>query len=316
MRCSRRDFCRLAGGGLLSAALPVSLVGCGSSPVEAPAEVPPPRFFRFAVLADTHIIDGFYQGSEEAIYLTSERLIAARAVINAIDPPVEMAFVCGDFFHNYPSTEWDFYFENTTRLDLAQEMIEGFRMPVYPGFGNHDYSVPRVSREFSHELFRLKFGVAPYYAVDYRSYRFVHVNNCLGDTWDPASPRYERALGSLGEEQLLWLEAQLRERKPTFVFLHYTLPIVLPREVRDLGLHGLLRTYQDTIQMVVAGHTHRWIPLGNVFGPLHAIAAATRYDENSFVIFEVDTVAQTWEILNPGRFHLFTHYSEPFPLSS
>jgi len=266
------------------------------------------------VLADTHIIDDFYQGSEEAIYLTSDRLAAARAVINSIDPPVEMAFICGDFFHNYPSQDRDFYFENTTRLDRAKELIDGFRMPVYPGFGNHDYGVPRISWEFSHELFRIKFGVEPYYAVDYRSWKFVHVNNCLGDTWDPSSPRYERGLGSLGEKQLLWLEAQLREGKPTFVFLHYTLPIVLPREARDLGLHKLLRTYQDNIQMVVAGHTHRWIPLGKVFGPPHAIAAATRYDENSFAIFEVDTVSETWEILNPGRFHLFTHYSEPFPL--
>jgi len=319
-RFSRREFCRLAGGGVLSAALPATLLGCGSGPVDPSPTLPPPRFFRFAVLADTHIIDDFYEGPEgnpldtESIFLTSDRLQAARAVINAIDPPVEMAFICGDFFHNYPSRDWDFYFENTTRLDLAKELIDGFRMPVYPGFGNHDYSVPRISRAFSHELFRVKFGVAPYYAVDHRGWKFLHVNNFLGDTWDPASPRYERDLGSLGEEQLTWVESQLRERKPTFVFLHYTLPIVVSPEVADLGLHALLRTYQDTVQMVVSGHTHRWIPFGNLFGPLHLISAATRYDEDSFMIFEVDTVDQTWEILHADRFELFTHYSEPYPL--
>jgi hypothetical protein len=156
--------------------------------------------------------------------------------------------------------------------------------------------------------------VEPYYAVEHRSWKFLHVNNCLGETWNPESLLYERSVGSLGEEQLNWLEAQLRERKPTFIFLHYTLPIVLPVEVADLGLHTLLRTYQDNIQMVVAGHTHRWIPLGNLFGPLHTISAATRYDEDSFMIFEVDTVAQTWEILHTERYQLFTHYSEPFPL--
>jgi len=310
----------MAGAGLLSAALPVPLLGCGSGPAEPVPPEPLPRTFRFAVLADTHIIDGFYKGPEgnpldtESIFLTQERLQAARGVINAIDPPVDLAFVCGDFFHNYPSPDWDFYFENFTRLDNAQALIQGFRMPVYPGFGNHDYDVPDISRAFSHELFRIKFGVAPYYAVEHRGWKFLHVNNFLGDTWDPASPRYNRDLGSLGEEQLLWLEAQLRERKPTFVFLHYTLPLVLPREVADFGLHPLLRAHQDTVQMVVAGHTHLWVPLGNLFGPLHMIAASTRYDGDSFLVFEADTVSQTWEILAAERCELFTHYSGPFPL--
>ena len=34
-------------------------------------------------------------------------------------------------------------------------------MPVHIGFGNHDYAVPGVSREASHELFRCKLGVKP-----------------------------------------------------------------------------------------------------------------------------------------------------------
>jgi len=317
--CSRREFCRIAGGGLLSAALPASLFGCGSGETLRSAE-PLPRSFRFAVLADTHIIDEFYEGPEgspldtESIFLTRDRLTAARGVINAIDPPVEMAFICGDFFHNYPSPDPDFYFENVTRLDVARELIDGFRMPVHPGFGNHDYDVPEIPRAVSHELFRIKFGVEPFYAVEHRGWKFLHVNNFLGESWDPGSPRYDRSVGSLGEEQLLWLEAHLRERKPTFVFLHYTLPIVLPREVADLGLHTLLRAYQENVQLVVSGHTHRWIPFGTLFGPPHLICAATRYDEDSFLVFEVDTVSQTWEILHADRYELLTHYSEPYPL--
>jgi hypothetical protein len=45
------------------------------------------RYFYFAVIADTHIIDNFYRGPEnspedtESMFHTSERLIAARCLL-------------------------------------------------------------------------------------------------------------------------------------------------------------------------------------------------------------------------------------------
>ena len=75
-------------------------------------------------------------------------------------------------------------------------------MPVHVGFGNHDYAVPQVSREASHELFRRKLGVQPYYAVDHRGWKFIHVNNFLGTTWQAGHADYRKQVGSLGETQL------------------------------------------------------------------------------------------------------------------
>jgi Icc protein len=274
--------------------------------------------FYVGVIADTHIIDSFYKGPEgnpedtESIFKTSERLTAARDVLNNLRPALDRVFLVGDFFHDYPSADLDFYFANTTRIDHAKALTAGFRMPVHIGFGNHDYAVPKVSREFSQELFRRKLSVQPFYAVDHRGWKFVHVNNFLGATWQAGHASYNKSLGSLGEEQLNWLDAQLAERMPTFVFVHFPLRSIVPAEFRDLGLHTLLRRHAPTIQRVISGHLHRWIDVGVEYGPPHLVIAATRYDADAYLILEIDEAAGTHRPLNLDLVEWNTHFSRPY----
>ena len=101
---------------------------------EAAAQPGSHRFY-FALIADTHIIDSFYvKGSEngvednESILATTPRMTSARDLINSLDPAIEQVFLIGDYFHNYPSTDYDFYFKNTTRLDNAKAITDGFRL--------------------------------------------------------------------------------------------------------------------------------------------------------------------------------------------
>jgi len=278
-----------------------------------------PEKFYFALVADTHIIDDFYvKGSEngvednESILVTTPRFISARDLINSLNPQIEQVFLIGDFFHNYPSTDYDFYFKNTTRLDHAKTIADGFKMPVHLGFGNHDYDVKRVSREMSHRLFEAKFGAKPYSVLDYKGYKFIHLNNFLGSTQDNASPDFNPAIGSLGEEQLHWLEAQLEQKKPTFVFIHYPLLSVQATEFKDYGLHPLLRRHQDTIQLVVCGHVHKWVDFAHTYGPQHYIMGATRYDPDAYMLMEVDTKRGTWRFMNADLVEWSTHYSKPY----
>lgn len=298
---NRREFARAAGGSLLSLAAPAAT-----------------GTFRFAVIADTHIIDEFYSGPEgnsedsESIFRTSERLTAVRDHLQSLQPAIERVFVCGDFFHNYPSTERDFYERCKTRIDNAKALIDSFRMPVHPGFGNHDYAVPKISREMSHELFKKKLGVDPYYSVEHKGVRFVHLNNFLGATWDPDSPKYKKDTGSLGEPQLDWFETELRKRQPTFVFLHYPLLNIAASERADYGLLQLLRRYRETVQLVVAGHWHKWVEFGRTFGPPHQVIASTRYDSNAYLIVEVDPGRGTHRLLNLDVVDWNTHYSRPW----
>jgi hypothetical protein len=277
------------------------------------------RRFYVALIADTHIIDNFYiKGSEngvednESILVTTPRLVSVRNLINSLSPAIEQVFLIGDYFHNYPSTNYDFYFQNTTRLDNAKAITDGFHMPVHLGFGNHDYDVRQVPREMSHRLFKSKLSADPYSALDYKGQKFVHLNNFLGNTQDHSSADFNPDIGSLGEEQLHWFENQLRQHKPTFVFVHYPLLAVQPTEFRDYGLHPLLRRYQDSIQLVVAGHLHKWIDFAHTYGPQHYVIAATRYDPNAYMLLEIDPDRGTWRFLNANLVEWSTHYSKPY----
>ncbi len=278
---------------------------------------PEPSKFYFALIADTHIIDSFYKGPEgnaedtESIFKTSERLIAARNVINALQPKMERVFLIGDYFHNYPSRDIDFYFQNETRLDRAKALTDAFTMPVHAGFGNHDYD-RHVPRDVSHELFRRKFGLKPYYTVEHRGWKFIHLNNFLGNTWTPDHAEFDPAKGSLGEEQLNWFEAELAERKPSFVFIHYPLYIVKPVELKDYGVYAVIKKHRDDIQRVVSGHWHKWFDFSRSYGPPHLVMAATRYDPNAYLIVEADTNAVRHELLNIGLVDWNTHYSQPY----
>ena len=278
-----------------------------------------PDTFYFALVADTHIIDNFYiKGSEngvednESILLTTPRFTSARDLINSLNPAIEQVFLIGDYFHNYPSTDYDFYFRNTTRLDNAKAISDGFKMPVHVGFGNHDYDVKHVPREMSHRLFEAKFNAKPYSVLDYKGYKFIHLNNFLGSTQDRNSVDFNPGIGSLGEEQLHWFEAQLEQRKPAFVFIHYPLIADRPTEFSDYGLYPLLLKYQDTIQLVVSGHIHKWRNYAHNYGPQHYTMAATRYDPNAYMLMEVNTRSATWRFMNIDLVEWDTHYSKPW----
>jgi len=275
--------------------------------------------FYFAVIADTHIIDPFYNGPEgskedtESILKASERLISARGLINSLDPGMEKVFLVGDYFHNYPSTDLDFYFKNETRLDKAKALTDGFKMPVHIGFGNHDYAVPQISRENSHELFRRKFGVQPYYSVNHRGWKFIHLNNFLGETWNEKNKSgFNTGVGSLGEKQLNWFESELEEGKPTFVFIHYPLMTVQPFEIKDYGILSVLKKHRDGIQRVISGHWHRWVDAGKTYGPKHMVMASTRFDPNAYLIIEADTKGVSHQLLNIDMVKWNTHYSSPY----
>jgi hypothetical protein len=232
--------------------------------------------------------------------------------LNSLTPKLDKVFLVGDYFHNYPSPDIDFYFQNRTRVDIAKSLTDAFAMPVHAGFGNHDYDVPKVTRETSHELFRRKFGLKPYYSLDHKGWKFVHLNNFLGDTWNPGAAKFNQGLGSFGEEQLNWLEAELAERKPTFVFVHYPLQICASTERADYGLYGILKKHRDTIQRVVSGHWHKWFEFGRTYGPQHLVMAATRYDANAYLIVKADRRKVEHRLLNIGLVDWNTHYSQPY----
>lgn len=309
---SRRSFLQILGG--LGVAAPAGLL----TPPGIIA-APTTSSFRFAVIADTHIIDDFYTGPERnaldtaTVKQSRESLIRTRTAIHALHRAPDMVFLVGDYFHDYPSQDYDFYFKNVTRIDHAKAITDRFKMKVYPGFGNHDYDVPNLDRSFSHRLFAQKLGVKPYYAVDHKGCRFLMLNNFLGETWNAANKEaFKKGVGSFGEEQLQWVEAQLAARKQTFVFTHFPLSSVAPTEVKDFGLYPLMKKYAGNIHFITAGHWHRWHDFKTEYGPQHYVMGATRYDADSYMVVDVDVKAATWEIRNRHCFHWDTRDTDPF----
>ncbi len=266
--------------------------------------------FRFAVVADTHIIDEWYTGPEnspldtESMFHTETRFTAVRDRIKSLETPVDFVVHLGDLIHDYPPGDLEFMATNTTRLDTAAALLDGFGVPTHMCFGNHDYEFRRVDREDTHAFFEEKLGVKPWSSFDHQGWKFIQLNSYTGATHAMDGPQGRN--GSLGEEQLLWLEAELAEGKPTFIFIHQMLTIMETVEVADLGLHMLLERHKDTVAYVLSGHTHRWIDFGDQYGPLHRVIGATRYDEDCFVIAEVNVTDGTFQLLNEDTWIAFS----------
>jgi hypothetical protein len=162
----------------------------------------------------------------------------------------------GDCFHNYPSTDYDFYFKNTMQVDNTKTITDGAIMPVYLGFGNHDYDMRHAPREMSNRLFKAKYSTELYSVVDYKELKFINLNNFLGSTQDNTASDFNPNKGLSGEEQPNWFEGHLKH-KPTFIFVPYPVVTNVAAKVGDYGLQRLLKKCQESIQLVVLGHLHK-----------------------------------------------------------
>jgi hypothetical protein len=267
-----------------------------STPDGSVADTTPTNpWFRFAVIADTHIIDEWYTGPESneldttSMFLTRERMIAARDFLNSLTPRPEFICHVGDLIHDYPSDDLNFFFENRTRLDEAITILDGFGVPFHLCLGNHDYEFRTVPRAETHALFREKMGVEPWHAFEHRGWKFIFLDTYSGETHNPSSPLFLGDLnGSIGEEQLVWLQEQLADEKPCFIFLHQMLPTILSGEMGQTDIFTIIEEHAHHIKYVIAGHTHRWLDFGTEFGAPHMVMGATRYDEDCFIVCDVN----------------------------
>jgi 3',5'-cyclic-AMP phosphodiesterase len=319
---TRRELLKIGGAGLAAlGACAVPLIGCGSSSgdggdITGDTAIDD-RYFYFAALADTHIIDEFYEGPEgspldtESIFLTTDRLTAARTAINNLPLPIDLVTIAGDFIHNYPSADYSFYEQNITRIDNAKQLIDGFNMPVHVGLGNHDYDLPHIPREFTHELFAEKLGIEPYYSVDHKGWKFIHVNNFLGVTFE-AGNTFNKEAGTLGETQLNWLEAELEQNMPSFVFVHFPPILMQSDEFPGYDFFTVLAAHSDKVKLVISGHLHRWLDFIDIYTPPQIVISSTRYDEDAYLVIKVDREEETIELMNLNCVAWNGYETEPY----
>ena len=312
---NRRTFSRYLLG---STAIGLATTGYAKAPKDSLHSIDSHRRFRIGVIADTHIIDPYYKGPEdsaedtESMGHTAERLIAAREHVNHLVSPVDHVFHLGDVVHDSPTMGLSFYQQNRTRLDIAADLFAGFHAPVHLALGNHDYGLPHLSREETHWLFAQKLKTRPYSSLDYRGWKFIVLNNFLGASWDVRGAAYDQGVGTLGREQLEWLEAELSQRLPTIVLVHYPLWLIQDKEFASFGLHPLLRKYADSVQLVLSGHWHKWVDFARTYGPQHYVVASTRYDPHAMMVLELDSGSALWRFANASCIDWSTHFARAF----
>lgn len=162
--------------------------------------------------------------------------------LNQLDPAPDLVLITGDLTNDGDDAAYE-------QLAL---MLERLHPPYYPLIGNHDPREP-ARRTFAH------LGCLPSrgrlcYVIDDFPIRVVALDSMVE----------RRPYGTLGPEQLAWLDARLKERpkKPTLVALHHP-PIRTGIGHMD---HSMLRDSDELaaviarhpqVERVLCGHVHR-----------------------------------------------------------
>ena len=217
----------------------------------------------FVHLSDTHIgPKGRLQyGTDTAAHL---RQAAFRIRDMALDPVCFI--ISGDLSdHGEPAS-----YEHLR--ELLDEVLVPFGVPVLLNLGNHDQRVP-----FRHiclgETEASDEAEPWYYSQEIQGLRFIMLDSLLPGRID----------GELGEQQLAWLAAELRQPAPVghvVVVHHPSIPRGIPRPNdylllnRDALAHIIRQC--PSVLAVLCGHSH--VSTAAVFaGTLHVAAPATAY---------------------------------------
>ena len=181
-------------GGVLT---PIELALAGSDPKAASLGRP-----LFVQISDTHI--GFNKDANPDVNGTLKQTIE---LVNAMPEQPELIIHTGDITH----------LSRPAEFDLAQQMLGQLRTTeLHTVPGEHDTSDATVTEYFN------RFGKASnnkgYYSFDHSGVHFIALINVL--QFKPGG------LGTLGDEQLAWVAADLKSRSsstPIVVFAHMPL---------------------------------------------------------------------------------------------
>jgi len=154
----------------------------------------------FAQISDSHI--GFDKPANPDV---SGTLQATVAKINALPQTPEFIIHTGDLTHSSKAAEFD---------TMDQILKDGKQKQIYYVPGEHDYSVDD-GKQYLERYGKATKG-AGWYSFDHKGVHFVGLVNVAAI----------EGLGKLGDEQLAWLEGDLKGRTsstPVVIFAHIPL---------------------------------------------------------------------------------------------
>jgi len=178
---------------------PIDLALAKAGGTDRPAQAGLPLFLQ---ISDTHI--GFNKEANPDVVGTLTRTIA---MVNAMPKKPALVIHTGDITHLSKASEFDAAAQLLSQLNVTE---------LHTTPGEHDVADVSVTEYFS------RYGKASqnrgYYSFDHHGVHFISLINVLN--FKP------NGLGNLGQEQLEWLEKDLRGRSastPIVVFAHMPL---------------------------------------------------------------------------------------------
>ncbi|MFH1531843.1 MAG: metallophosphoesterase [Pseudomonadota bacterium] len=267
---------------------PTGDVGPEGPPTED-MEPPPPdgRPVIFAVVTDIHIEGGI----DDSI---AQNVVGLLATAAARDPAPEFIAVTGDLIDAF---EEPVDTGPGSKIDALRQIIDGAPVPLEIALGNHDCYVTGEALmaitpdpEARTQLFKDELGIDPWHFTEHGGMRFVYLNGMIGPKAAPSLGLN----GSLGQDQLAWLDALLDDGVPSVLFVHQPPSSILDEGGTDLAT--VVRDHAESVLAIFVGHIHVWGRDSFEGVPVYLTSAG--YGGEDFHHVRVDPAAGTVEILN------------------
>jgi 3',5'-cyclic AMP phosphodiesterase CpdA len=214
---------------------PIDLALAKAGGTDSSAQAGLPLFLQ---ISDTHI--GFNKEANPDVVGTLTRTIA---MVNAMPKKPALVIHTGDITHLSKASEFDTAAQMLSQLNVTE---------LHTTPGEHDVADASVTEYFS------RYGKASqdrgYYSFDHHGVHFISLINVLN--FKP------NGLGNLGQEQLEWLEKDLRGRSastPIVVFAHMPLWTVYAPWGWGTGDADQVKSYLSRFGSVTVlnGHIHQ-----------------------------------------------------------
>ena len=208
-----------------------------------------------------------------------------------------------------------------TLFTLYKNTSEKINVPVYNCIGNHElFGIYEESVEdslhpdYKYGMYERYFGKT-YYSFDHKGWHFVVLNSI--------EEQNKRYIGSISEEQLLWLKeylAKIYPDTPLVITLHIplvsTFPQIYPKPSNSGGYKGLRNQARlmeivegYNLKLVLQGHLH-WLEDINVMGKTRYITGGAvagrpswkgkRHGEEGFLKIHIAGEEISWDFIDYG----------------
>jgi 3',5'-cyclic AMP phosphodiesterase CpdA len=291
--------------------------------------LPKPLEHRVVIFGDTHITGPEYPLNTESTELDNDsvvrsqmRLYAAVKKINALDP--SLVLILGDVVHdglrllqghvNERGLKklFDLSVNGYTIASDIYESIEAKKLYVW---GNHDHMLdckqPKesISHGLLRKVYRNYFEAEPYDTSHLGKWMFISLNSMWGKTWNASDPSCNTELSSFGQDQLDWLDDQLKknsDQRYVIILMHFPPGTIVDGEVpghHNADLKSVLERHRHQIKGIMSGHFHKGIEWGSIFGQIRSVTLpSTRYNsENYFNVNLYDNGTWAFEDFSKNR---------------